>query len=63
MSRNELFADYFDQGEKDEIGRPVYAKTTQIRFPKDKGIAGFVAQTGQVRFKSCVFGPMNFIRY
>lgn len=47
--RKELFADYFDEGRQSEAGLPVFTKKSQIRFPKDRGIAGYVAQTGEVK--------------
>lgn len=46
--RGELFADYFDEGKTDDSGRPTYTKTSQVRFSINKGIAGYVARTGQV---------------
>lgn len=48
MFRKELFADYFDEGTVNDEGEPVYSKGAQIRFPRNKGIAGFVAETGEV---------------
>ena len=47
--RHELFADYFDEGVKTEAGAPLFTKKSQIRFPQDRGIAGYVAKTGEVR--------------
>ncbi|VDI45847.1 cAMP and cAMP-inhibited cGMP 3',5'-cyclic phosphodiesterase 10 [Mytilus galloprovincialis] len=46
--KQELYADYFDEGEKDENGQPLFNKKSQIRFHKDLGIAGYVARTGKV---------------
>ena len=43
-----MHADYFDEGNVNENGEPVYTKTSQIRFHWDKGISGFVAKTGKV---------------
>ncbi|XP_033761049.1 cAMP and cAMP-inhibited cGMP 3',5'-cyclic phosphodiesterase 10A-like [Pecten maximus] len=45
---NELYADYFDEGLKTEDGQSIISKKTQIRFHRDKGIAGYVAQSGKV---------------
>ncbi|KAJ8297983.1 hypothetical protein KUTeg_024514 [Tegillarca granosa] len=45
---NELFADIFDEGKKDENGRPLLSKKSKIRFDKNKGIAGFVLRKGSV---------------
>ncbi|XP_060064036.1 cAMP and cAMP-inhibited cGMP 3',5'-cyclic phosphodiesterase 10A-like [Ylistrum balloti] len=45
---NELYADYFDEGKKTEDGQSIISKKSQIRFHRDKGIAGFVARSGQV---------------
>ncbi|KAL5012489.1 hypothetical protein ScPMuIL_011040 [Solemya velum] len=45
--KDELFADYFDEGAM-ENGAPVFSKKPQIRFDKTKGIAGYVAKTGEV---------------
>lgn len=45
---NELYADYFDEGMKTEDGQSIISKKTQIRFHRDKGIAGYVAQSGKV---------------
>ena len=45
---NQLYADYFDEGLKAETGQSVIAKKCQIRFPRDKGIAGYVAGSGEV---------------
>lgn len=47
--KEELYADYFDEGEKDEHGNVVLNKKAQIRFNKELGIAGYVAKTGEVR--------------
>ena len=46
--RHELFADYFDEGRKSETGIPLFTKKSQIRFPQEKGIAGYVATSGEV---------------
>lgn len=46
--KNELYADYFDEGEKDEAGNVILNKKAQIRFNKELGIAGYVARTGEV---------------
>ncbi|PWA25693.1 hypothetical protein CCH79_00001509 [Gambusia affinis] len=46
-SNKELYSDLFDIGEEKE-GKPVFRKTKEIRFSIDKGIAGQVAQTGEV---------------
>ncbi|KAL5012133.1 hypothetical protein ScPMuIL_010684 [Solemya velum] len=44
--RNQLFADYFDEG-YDSLGATIFNRKSQIRFDREKGIAGFVAQSGQ----------------
>ncbi|XP_068580913.1 cAMP and cAMP-inhibited cGMP 3',5'-cyclic phosphodiesterase 10A isoform X5 [Cebidichthys violaceus] len=46
-NNKELYSDLFDIGEEKE-GKPVFRKTKEIRFSIDKGIAGQVAQTGEV---------------
>uniref|UniRef100_A0A7N6AWY5 Phosphodiesterase n=1 Tax=Anabas testudineus TaxID=64144 RepID=A0A7N6AWY5_ANATE len=46
-NNKELYSDLFDIGEVKE-GKPVFKKTKEIRFSIDKGIAGQVAQTGEV---------------
>ncbi|KAL4229999.1 hypothetical protein ACF0H5_010387 [Mactra antiquata] len=46
--RNELFSDYFDDGQRTDDGKPVFTKKSQIRFPLAKGIAGYVAKTQQI---------------
>ena len=46
--KNELYADYFDIGAPD-VGETFEKRSPQIRMPRDKGIAGYVAQTGEVR--------------
>lgn len=47
---NELFADIFDEGKKDETGKTLLTKKSKIRFDKHKGIAGFVLQKGSVSY-------------
>lgn len=47
--RNELYADFFDEGEKNEEGLSKFTKKPQIRFSRDRGISGYVARTGEVR--------------
>uniref|UniRef100_G3NNN6 Phosphodiesterase n=1 Tax=Gasterosteus aculeatus aculeatus TaxID=481459 RepID=G3NNN6_GASAC len=46
-NNKELYSDLFDIGEEKE-GKPVFRKTKEIRFSIEKGIAGQVAQTGEV---------------
>uniref|UniRef100_A0A8C6WZG1 Phosphodiesterase n=1 Tax=Neogobius melanostomus TaxID=47308 RepID=A0A8C6WZG1_9GOBI len=46
-NNQELYSDLFDIGEEKE-GKPVFRKTKEIRFSIEKGIAGQVAQTGEV---------------
>ena len=46
--KEELYADYFDEGEKDEKGQSIFNKKAQIRFNKELGIAGYVSKTGEV---------------
>ncbi|XP_028325044.1 cAMP and cAMP-inhibited cGMP 3',5'-cyclic phosphodiesterase 10A isoform X2 [Gouania willdenowi] len=46
-NNKELYSDLFDIGEEKE-GKPVFTKTKEIRFSIEKGIAGQVAQTGEV---------------
>ncbi|KAL4230000.1 cAMP and cAMP-inhibited cGMP 3' [Mactra antiquata] len=46
--RNELYADYFDEGKTSQEGFPLYVKKSQIRFSRELGIAGYVAKTGEV---------------
>jgi hypothetical protein len=48
LFRGELFADIFDDGEKEDDGATKLTKKSPIRFPKNKGIAGHVAETGEV---------------
>ncbi|OWF36193.1 cAMP and cAMP-inhibited cGMP 3',5'-cyclic phosphodiesterase 10A-like [Mizuhopecten yessoensis] len=45
---NELYADYFDEGKKTTDGQSIISKKSQIRFSRDKGIAGYVARSGEV---------------
>lgn len=45
---NELYADYFDEGQRSDDGQAIISKKCQIRFHRDKGIAGYVARSGQV---------------
>ncbi|XP_061645057.1 cAMP and cAMP-inhibited cGMP 3',5'-cyclic phosphodiesterase 10A isoform X1 [Phyllopteryx taeniolatus] len=47
QNNKELYSDLFDIGEEKE-GKPVFRKTKEIRFSIEKGIAGQVAQTGEV---------------
>ena len=47
--RNEIYADHFDDGEKDHEGMSLFTKKSQIRFSKERGITGYVARTGEVR--------------
>ncbi|XP_033761202.1 cAMP and cAMP-inhibited cGMP 3',5'-cyclic phosphodiesterase 10A-like [Pecten maximus] len=46
--KEELYANYFDEGAKSTVGVPVFEKKDMIRFPKGVGIAGHVAETGEV---------------
>ncbi|OWF36192.1 cAMP and cAMP-inhibited cGMP 3',5'-cyclic phosphodiesterase 10A-like [Mizuhopecten yessoensis] len=46
--KEELYANYFDEGAKSGIGVPVFEKKEMIRFPKGIGIAGHVAETAEV---------------
>ncbi|XP_064618412.1 cAMP and cAMP-inhibited cGMP 3',5'-cyclic phosphodiesterase 10A-like [Liolophura sinensis] len=45
--KQEMYADYFDDGKVDEHDRPIFEKKSQIRFSINRGIAGHVAKTGQ----------------
>ncbi|XP_060064037.1 cAMP and cAMP-inhibited cGMP 3',5'-cyclic phosphodiesterase 10A-like [Ylistrum balloti] len=46
--REELYANYFDEGAKSTVGIPIFEKKEIIRFPKGVGIAGHVADTAEV---------------
>ena len=46
--KDELYANHFDEGAQSSVGLPVFTKKGEIRFPKSKGIAGIVANTGKV---------------
>ncbi|XP_074657993.1 cAMP and cAMP-inhibited cGMP 3',5'-cyclic phosphodiesterase 10A-like [Tubulanus polymorphus] len=46
--KQEIYADLFDEGIIDAENQPVYTKKEQIRFSIDRGIAGYVARTGEV---------------
>lgn len=46
--KQELYADIFDEGVKDEEGKDVFTKKSMIRFGMEKGIAGYVANSGEV---------------
>lgn len=45
--KKELYADIFDEGKKED-GAPVLTKKSQIRFPQNVGIAGYVAKTADI---------------
>ncbi|XP_053400578.1 cAMP and cAMP-inhibited cGMP 3',5'-cyclic phosphodiesterase 10A-like [Mercenaria mercenaria] len=60
--REELYADMFDEGKQADDGTPVVSKKSQIRFPRDRGIAGHVAKTGEIvnikdAYKDARFNP------
>ncbi|KAL5012488.1 hypothetical protein ScPMuIL_011039 [Solemya velum] len=44
---DQLYAEYFDEGFH-EKGVPIFSKLPKLRFPRDKGIAGYTAKTGEV---------------
>lgn len=46
--KEELYANYFDEGAKSTVGIPLFEKKEIIRFPKGVGIAGHVAKTAEV---------------
>ncbi|KAK2184282.1 hypothetical protein NP493_274g03029 [Ridgeia piscesae] len=46
--KKELYIDIFDEGIQDARGKAMFKRSAEIRVPLTKGIAGFVARTGQI---------------